>query len=477
MAVEPLSTTGPRRGRLGARWEAFAFGLVVSATDLLPPRIRYGYVHRLTRRVFQRQLSTLRSTRVRPAPPVASPTIVSEPGAFVCAMITGSMDVGGIGSVVEMLATAFPGAGVGVVVVCTEGGARAARLRSQGITVVVSTTEAEAEQALRELAPAVIQLHGAPDHLENAAISSGIPLVPVLHNTEIHYSGARWRRFAGVLSNSRAAIAVSESVREFHAAHVPEPLRERIHVVANAVHSEGVPSREERQAARADLERALQADLTDQIVLATLIRYDSQKNVAGLVSSFLSSVTNRSVRLVIAGDTWDWAEYLRADAIRRCSVAAERVTLLGQSDARALLAAADGFILDSFFEGWPMAATEAAAMGLPLILADFGGARELIGRDSARSILIPNACGPADAVSDAAVAHARRRSRHQSNAGQLGAAVDVIAGRPRGDSRLQPESADTLLTAMVAGHAEVLRRAASQHPHKALGLRAERSVR
>ena len=73
------------------------------------------------------------------------------------------------------------------------------------------------------------------------------------------------------------------------------------------------------------------------------------------------------------------------------------MSLLGSSDARTLLAAADGFVLDSFFEGWPVAATEAASMGLSLVLSDFGGARELIARDPSHSVLIPNPCGLADA--------------------------------------------------------------------------------
>jgi glycosyltransferase involved in cell wall biosynthesis len=265
---------------------------------------------------------------------------------------------------------------------------------------------------------------------------------------------------------------VSQSVREFYAAHVSDSLAKGISVVSNAIPSEEMPKKGERNAARATLERILKADLSDDVVLVSLARYDSQKNVAGLVSSFLSSVTNRNVRLVVAGHPSDWAELRRADAVRRCSPAADRVSLLGQSDARTLLAAADAFILDSFFEGWPVAATEAAAMGLPLILGDFGGARELVGRDPINSILIPNACGPADAVSDAAVARARRACLRQSNSEALGAAVDALAIRVLGGSRPRPGSGDALMATMVEGHAEVLRRAASaQQEERATELR------
>ena len=460
------ASSGRRRrgGRAAARAEAAFFGAVVTATDLLPPRIRYGYVHPLTAGMFRRPLRVLAATGVRSGATAAPPATSSLPATLCCALLTGSMEVGGIGSVVEVLAMAFPMAGVRAVVICTADGARAARLRSRGVEVVVVANEAEAARALRGLDPDVIESHGAPEPLEDAATASGIPVVPVLHNMEIHFSRARWRRFARLLGRSPAAIGVSESVREFHARQVGAELAERIRVVANAVPSEGAPRADERRAARAALERTLETDLAGDFVFVSLTRYDAQKNVAGLVSSFLAAVTADRVRLVVAGEPSDWAELRRADALRRCSDRADRVTLLGSSDARALLAAADGFILDSFFEGWPVAATEAAEAGLGLVLGDFGGARELVDRDRGRSLLIPNACGPAERVSDAAVARARRRCRRQPNALELGAAVDALVRRARDVSRAPVRSwapAEQLAT-MVEGHADVLRRAVAR---------------
>lgn len=454
--------TARRRGERIARLEATFFGAVVSATDLLPPRVRYGYVHPVTARLFRRPLATLAQVRTRPTAPVVPAPTDTETPTLRCALLTGAIDIGGIGSVVELLATALPGAGMATVVVCTEDGARAAALRSRGIDVVVAPTEADAARALRETAPDVIQLHGAPEPLEAAALESGIPSIPVLHNTEIHYSRARWRRFARVLDAAPLAIAVSESVRGFHAAHVdPEPAA-RIVVVPNAAPSEAAPDAAERRAARIALAGALGADLGDDVVVVSLTRYDAQKNVAGLVSSFLAAVGDERLRLVVAGEPSDWAELRRADAIRRSSSRADRVSILGRSDARTLLAAADGFVLDSFFEGWPVAATEAAAAGLGLVLADFGGARELVARDVSHSVLVPNPCGAPEAVSDAVVARARRHCRHQPNATELGAALDAVAERARAGSRPRPPAAEALLAAMVDGHAAALRRASAR---------------
>jgi glycosyltransferase involved in cell wall biosynthesis len=461
MTATPTSAQARRRAR--ARLGAFFSGALVTVTDLLPPRLRYGYVHPLTAGLLHRPLPGLAATGAAAETP-AAPPVAPGGGALRCGLLAGALDIGGIGSVVELLAGAFPAAGVTPVVVCSEDGARAATLRARGIEVEVARTTAEADRVLRELGLDAIELHGAPAHLEDAAIVSNVPVVPVLHNTEIHYTRARWQRFVRVLGHSAAAIAVSESVREFHARHVPSGLAPRIRVVANAVPSAGAPTAAERTAARAALGRTVGADLADDVVLVSLARYDSQKNVAGLVASFLAHTSDDRVRLVVAGEPTDWAEWRRADALRRCSAAADRVSLLGRSDARTLLAAADGFVLDSFFEGWPVAATEAAAAGLGLLLADFGGARELVGRDEEHSVLIAGACGPAGAVSDAAVARARRHCRHQVNAVELGAAVDAFALRVRAGSRPGPQDSAALMSAMVEGHAAVLRAAVADEP-------------
>ncbi len=454
---------GEVRADRTARAAASFFGAVVGASDLLPPRIRYGYVHRLTRLAFRQPMVTVgpdgdgtasRSFSARPHAVRAAAAVSGD--AISCALLAGELDVGGIGSVVELLAAGFPRVGLRPVVVCTSTGARTARLEALGVEVVVATGTAEARRLLARIAPTAVQLHGAPPEFEDAALELGIPVVPVLHNTEIHYSRTRWGRFGRVLERSPRAIAVSELVRDFHAGHVAEPLRDRIRVVPNAVPEPAATTEVERRSARARLGAALGKDFAADVLFVSLARYDSQKNVAGLVAAFLAEVSDPGVHLVIAGEPSDWAELRRAEAIRRTRPGADRVSLLGTSDARTLLAAADAFVLDSFFEGWPVAATEAAAMGLPLILSDFGGARELVARDPEHSELVANPSGSAAGVSDARVARARRRARRQPNAGALGAAVEAVAGRVRRGDRPTPITGGTLMNAMLSGHAAVI---------------------
>lgn len=458
-AVQALAT------RVGGQVSALVLGVVTGATGILPPRIRYGYVHRITRGLLRKPLPALpalgadRKSR--------SDVLDAPAGDLRCVLGTSELDVGGIGSVVELLATALPARGVTPAVVCLGDGTRAQRIRDLGIEVRSVRDEASALRAFTELRPDVIQLHGAPAFLDFAARTSGAPVVPVLHNTEIHYSRARWRRFSRALSESSSAVAVSELVRTYHAVHVPALLWSRIVVIPNAAPGLNAPDTQQRRVARDLLERAVGGRFHDDVIFVCLARYDAQKNIAGTVASFLRCVAaGVPAQLVIAGEPSDWVEFRRSEAIRRGSRNGGRVHLLATSDAWTLLAAADAFVLNSFFEGWPVAATEAWAAGLPIILSDVGGARELVARDPARAILIANASGDASEVSDAAVERARWSAARQRNSSELGDAIKRVVDMVH-RARIVPlasRDASDGVDAMIDAHAHVLRYAARTRP-------------
>lgn len=474
----------PDARRRAAGLAASAWGVVVFLTDCLPPRVRYGYVHRLTAAVLRRPLPTLRAADdapERPSPASASPAASetdsgTDRGApTVCLLAADGLDVGGIGTVIEMLARGLDRYEVRPIVLCRGDGERAARLRSAGIDVVSVGDEAEASAAIARLSPDVAQSHSASPFIERALLASGVPLIPVMHNTEIHYTPARWREFSALAAGSVAAIAVSATVRDFHLQRAD--IRVPVTVVPNGAPTAARPTAQERAAARTALSLAIEHDLGDAIVFVSLARYDAQKNYAGLVAAIAPALadTTPPVHLICAGDASDRVEVRRTDALRRSGPAADRIHLLGNSDARTLLSAADAFVLDSFFEGWPVAATEAMAFGHPVLLSDVGGARELVERDAGRSVLIANATGAADAVSDGRVRTARRRSRRQSNAAELREGVRRIAAtvlRERSGGAAATGAADderSGVKAMLAGHAAVIRAAAAHNAHRERG--------
>ncbi|HUG50245.1 MAG TPA: hypothetical protein VLZ78_04530, partial [Terrimesophilobacter sp.] len=129
----------------------------------------------MTRIVFSRPLPSVDRIVVRgvlsgEARPAQTPDVT-------CAILTDHLDVGGIGAVVEMLATNFETEGVRPVVVCHGDGKRAKRLRQLGIDVRGVTDSASSQAALASCGAGVLQLHSAPEYLERAGMATGLPMV------------------------------------------------------------------------------------------------------------------------------------------------------------------------------------------------------------------------------------------------------------------------------------------------------------
>jgi glycosyltransferase involved in cell wall biosynthesis len=93
-------------------------------------------------------------------------------------------------------------------------------------------------------------------------------------------------------------------------------------------------------------------------------------------------------KIVVVGPTDD----TKADALTPADVeAAERlgVTFLGmRDDVEDLYAAMDVFVLASHREGFPLSAMEAAATGLPVIVTDIRGGRQVVD-DGVTGVLVP----------------------------------------------------------------------------------------
>jgi len=82
----------------------------------------------------------------------------------------------------------------------------------------------------------------------------------------------------------------------------------------------------------------------------------------------------------------------KADAMDRAEIAAAEaagVVFLGhREDVDALYAAMDVFVLPSYLEGFPRAAMEAAASGLPIVASDVRGCRQVVD-DEVTGLLVP----------------------------------------------------------------------------------------
>lgn len=132
--------------------------------------------------------------------------------------------------------------------------------------------------------------------------------------------------------------------------------------------------------------RAMFGATEEQIVVGAVGRLVAEKGFPELFEA-MKEVDDRYVLVVIGPH-----EPEKADSIDTASITAARqagVVFLGmRDDVDVLYRAMDLFVLASHREGFPRAAMEAAASGLPLIVTDIRGCREVV-EDGSNGLLVP----------------------------------------------------------------------------------------
>lgn len=422
---------------------------LTAATDLVPPRLRFGHWQRILDLLAVR--GGLPVVPRRQAPPSVPddgvPPAAVLPPRHSCLLISGSLDGGGVETVVSVLARGLTRHGFSVEVACSNLGRVSHELQAAGVRV----TEASAQDLpalIAERRPDVIQLHRVDRTLIAPLMDAGVPVVPVFHAMESYLNDETWSVLRTMVNQWPSCIAVSDGVREYFAERLAGA---RIRVVVNGVR-QVEPALLGRHAAREAVARAIGTEISDDDVLVVALqRFSDQKNAAGLVDAFLRAQEMAPrLRLIMAGSPDNWLEVLRANLLRRGHSAGARVHLLGDSDPWTVLSAGDLYALDSFAEGGPLSAVEAAVCGLPLVLSDVGFARELVAADGVRGEWVVRANADASARTMAQ----QRRRRHQSNRDEFSRALARTAAlrRTAGGSVPEPFTEET----MVRGHAMAL---------------------
>ena len=115
----------------------------------------------------------------------------------------------------------------------------------------------------------------------------------------------------------------------------------------------------------------------DQVVVGIVGRLVAEKGYPELFEAMDQLDSDRFVLVVAGPDDPTKADALPRDMIAKAE--ASGVRMLGmRSDVDELYAAFDMFVLPSHREGFPRAAMEAAAMGLPLVATDIRGCRQVV---------------------------------------------------------------------------------------------------
>jgi glycosyltransferase involved in cell wall biosynthesis len=383
-----------------------------------------------------------------------------------CLVATGVLDVGGEDEVVAFLGRRLPEHGIDTVVghsgtsvgaPGTSGGRLASDLRAEGVPVA-ELTETSARRLLDRYRPDVISAHGAPEWWLDLAADHGVPYVETLHGMHSFF-GADWEREAARSARISRVIAVSDLVRQQYLAGSSGIDPERVVTVPNSVDLRRMPA--------LDRDRCREwLGLEDEFLFVSLARHTLQKNNYGLVAAFAEvAAAHPDAHLVVAGRPDDPSYAGQVQRLRHGLPCRDRIHLRDHAPwPAALLTAADGFVLDSFFEGWALASMEALAIGAPVVLSDVGGAREQVGGQGERGYLVANPVGDPLEVDWSSIRASLFAA--QSNRDELVAAMSAMIGARhewrarRGE--LQAESAVRFHPdRALSGHAAVLRDAAA----------------
>jgi glycosyltransferase involved in cell wall biosynthesis len=145
----------------------------------------------------------------------------------------------------------------------------------------------------------------------------------------------------------------------------------------------GEPSWERLMRARA----VLGLDSHAQVIV-TVGRQEFQKGHVHLVGAFdVLAATRPGVELLIVGRKGNHSAQLQARV--RQSPHRDRIRTLGhRDDVPDILAAADLFVLPSIYEGFPGAAIEAMALGLPVVASSLPTLREVV-EEGCSGLLVP----------------------------------------------------------------------------------------
>lgn len=307
-----------------------------------------------------------------------------------CLLVTNSLNVNGMDEMVAFLALRlrFHGLRTAVLVASDQGvkGRLAGLLSAVGVEVVIAE-EPAARQWIRRWSPDVISANDAPSWVLDHARSLAVPYVEVLHGMYALFD-CDWTAQAERSRDMAAIVAVSEIVRRQYLRGVRTLPGERVVTISNGVDpSRRVPH--DRSAAR----RAL--GIRDEFLFLCLARYDSNKNQFGIVSAFDEvAARHPEAHLLMAGPVGEPVYCTQVRQAQQKLGARDRVHMRDHAGDPALLfAAADGFVLNSFFEGGPLVTMEALHAGVPVVASDVGGVRDQLGTDASRGYLIPNPLG------------------------------------------------------------------------------------
>jgi glycosyltransferase involved in cell wall biosynthesis len=237
---------------------------------------------------------------------------------------------------------------------------------------------------IRTWRPDVVHSHMVHANLMARAVRLVAPvpaLVSTIHN--IYEGGAILMtayRLTNGLVDHMTIISEAAAERFIREGIVP---KEVLRVVPNGVDPEVY--RQASPSTRADVRRSL--GLGGEFAWLAVGRFETAKDYPNMLRAFAATCARHpGTVLLLAGRG---ALQDETEALARELGVGAAVRFLGvRNDVPALLAAADGYVMSSAWEGMPMVLLEAAAGGLPIVTTRVGGTGEVV-LDRETGFLVP----------------------------------------------------------------------------------------
>jgi glycosyltransferase involved in cell wall biosynthesis len=278
-------------------------------------------------------------------------------------------------------------------------------------------------KVLREKHADIVHLHGygATTFGRMCAWRMGIPAI--LHEHANHGDTPWFQKVADRLlaPHTDIAIAVSESTGEFTTRARLMPAERTKVIYLGAPLDEFARPRTGEEVAEA---RASMGIAPGTIAIGTITRLMPSKGNEFLIQA-MKPVAERlpNARCYIVGEGELQGEL---EAVAARSGVRDRVQLLGfRSDVAEALSAFDLVVFPSLWEGTPLTALEALAMGKPIVSTDADGLQDVLTAD-VDAVIVPrrHPAALADAIVDLA-GDDQKRARLAASARQTGARYDI----------------------------------------------------
>lgn len=313
-------------------------------------------------------------------------TLLNDSKSYIALMVE-NLDSGGLEKVVSCLATWFCKNDIPVKVFCTRNGGKIERnLRNEGVDVLVFHGKKSLfNNYLKKNPPLLVNTHFVSDFY-GIIHHYQIPIVEVIHNMYFFLTDKQLKQEQKKQQYITHYIAVSEAAKEVFYYKVSQITNDKITVIGNS----GAIEKDALHLCNSPKEKMGFSE--DTFIFLAVGSIDARKNQIGIVRAFdiVKSLITAPLVLILAGAITDYEYSEKINMIIAERNLQNDIIFWGYTENIVdIMNASDALIVNSYYEGWSMAATEALHCGLPLIHSKCGSGKELIANGQ-NGILIDN---------------------------------------------------------------------------------------